>query len=64
MNPKDAVAKLNASKMSDRRIAAAINVSPNTIGRIRKGVCVPSYETGKKLVDMAYHAEIYKEKSK
>ncbi|HHA2879352.1 helix-turn-helix domain-containing protein [Stenotrophomonas maltophilia] len=53
MNPTTAIAQLIESGMTEKVIAAAINVNQATVNRIRRGVTAPTYETGKALVDMA-----------
>jgi len=53
MNPSTAIAQLIESGMTEKVIAAAINVNQATVNRIRRGVTAPTYDTGKALVDMA-----------
>lgn len=57
MNPSDAIETLMADGMTERSIAAELNVNQATINRIRRQVVQPTYETGKALVDLAVKAE-------
>ncbi|WP_312321282.1 hypothetical protein [Stenotrophomonas sp.] len=57
MNPSDAIETLMASGMTERSIAAELNVNQATINRIRRQVVQPTYETGKALVDLAAKVE-------
>lgn len=53
MNPSDAIETLMADGMTERAIAAALNVHQATINRIRRQKVQPTYETGKALVELA-----------
>lgn len=57
MNPSDAIASLVAGGMTEQAIAVELNVNQTTINRIRRRVVIPSYETGKALVDLAAKVE-------
>lgn len=53
MNPTQALEKLRSRGWSDRKIARAVGVSPNTIGRIRTNPDRSAYDTGKKVITLA-----------
>lgn len=53
MNPSDAIETLMAGGMTERSIAAELNVNQATINRIRRQVVQPTYETGAALVALA-----------
>ena len=53
MNPSSAITKLMDSGMTEQAIAAAIKVNQTTVNRIRREVVTPTYDVGKRLVDMA-----------
>lgn len=57
MNPSDAIESLMAGGMTERSIAAELNVNQATINRIRRQVVQPTYETGRALVELAAKVE-------
>lgn len=54
MNPVNAVHYLVSRGMTEEAIGRAVDVSQATINRIKSGAVVPSWETGRKLIEMAY----------
>lgn len=53
MTPTQAAQKLHASGLSHRKIAALVGASPSVMFRILHGQQSATYETGKKLVELA-----------
>ncbi len=53
MTPSAAINALIANGMSETAIGEAVGARQNTINRIKRGVMVPNWETGQKLVALA-----------
>lgn len=52
-SPSEAVARLKSAGMTEAVIAARVGCSQPTINRIRHGRRTPTYELGRRLVDLA-----------
>lgn len=64
MNPTEALEKLRSWGWSDRKIARALGVSPNTIGRIRSNPDRSAYDTTQRLIRLAYALDFLKAEEK
>lgn len=53
MNPSEAISRLADKGLSDSVIAGLVGANQSTINRIRNGRTNPSYELGRRLVDLA-----------
>ena len=53
MTPSEAIARLNSGGMTEAAIAARVGCSQSTVNRIRHNRMSPTYELGRRIVELA-----------